>query len=64
MKAQIRQWLKAGVMDNGIFKATEEGTPQGGVISPLLANIALDGMIRLTEQKIPQKERYCSSQSH
>ncbi|MEY3327325.1 MAG: hypothetical protein RLZZ115_206 [Cyanobacteriota bacterium] len=43
MKAQIRQWLKAGVMDNGIFNATEAGTPQGGVISPLLANIALDG---------------------
>ncbi len=56
IKAQIRQWLKAGVMDNCIFEATEAGTPQGGVISPLLANIALDGMIRLIEQKFPKKK--------
>nr|CUM60202.1 protein of unknown function [Planktothrix agardhii] len=58
IKAQIRQWLKAGVMDNGIFEATEAGTPQGGVISPLLANIALDGMIRLIDNKFPKKKGY------
>ncbi|MGW2410550.1 group II intron reverse transcriptase/maturase [Streptomyces sp. NPDC001739] len=40
----IRQWLKAGVVDDGRFTRTEEGTPQGGVISPLLLNIALHGM--------------------
>lgn len=40
----IRQWLKAGYVDNGVFHETEAGTPQGGVISPLLANIALHGM--------------------
>lgn len=40
----IKQWLKAGVMDDGVFQETEAGTPQGGVISPLLANIALHGM--------------------
>jgi RNA-directed DNA polymerase len=40
----IRQWLKAGVMEDGAFHATESGTPQGGVISPLLLNIALHGM--------------------
>ncbi len=45
-KPLIKQWLKAGVMDNGIFQETNNGTPQGGVISPLLANIALDGMIK------------------
>lgn len=44
MHRQIKAWLKAGVMDNGIFEDTEKGTPQGGVISPLLANIALHGM--------------------
>jgi len=40
----IRQWLKAGIMEDGGFHATEMGTPQGGVISPLLLNIALHGM--------------------
>ncbi|NEO93697.1 MAG: group II intron reverse transcriptase/maturase [Moorea sp. SIO3G5] len=40
----IKQWLKAGYVEAEIFKATESGTPQGGIISPLLANIALDGM--------------------
>ncbi|WP_206433935.1 reverse transcriptase N-terminal domain-containing protein, partial [Streptomyces sp. ADI98-10] len=40
----VWQWLKAGVVDNGRFTRTDEGTPQGGVISPLLLNIALYGM--------------------
>ncbi|WP_013322552.1 group II intron reverse transcriptase/maturase [Gloeothece verrucosa] len=44
MRRQIRAWLKAGVMDEGKLFPTEEGTPQGGVVSPLLANIALHGM--------------------
>jgi len=40
----IKQWLKSGVFDNKQFSNTVEGTPQVGVISPLLANIALHGM--------------------
>jgi RNA-directed DNA polymerase len=40
----IRAWLKAGVMDQGQFSPTLEGTPQGGVISPVLLNVALHGM--------------------
>jgi RNA-directed DNA polymerase len=40
----IRQWLKAGYIFNNEFNATKMGTPQGGTISPLLANIALDQM--------------------
>ncbi|WP_435279973.1 group II intron reverse transcriptase/maturase [Streptomyces sp. 1222.5] len=40
----VREWLKAGVMGGGRFTPTEEGTPQGGVISPLLLNVALHGM--------------------
>jgi len=38
----VERFLKSGVMDNGVFKPTTIGTPQGGVISPLLANIALN----------------------
>ena len=43
-KDLIKQWLKAGYIEQEEFHATEQGTPQGGVISPLLANIALHGM--------------------
>lgn len=43
-REQVREWLKAGVVDKGRYSLTEEGTPQGGVISPLLLNIALQGM--------------------
>ncbi len=41
---QVRAWLRAGVMDGKQLFPTSEGAPQGGVISPLLANIALHGM--------------------
>ncbi len=44
LRKQIRAWLKAGVMDGKELFPTSKGTPQGGVISPLLANIALHGM--------------------
>jgi RNA-directed DNA polymerase len=44
MRRVIQAWLKAGVIDQGIFEATSRGTPQGGVASPLLMNIALHGM--------------------
>ena len=52
----IKQWLKSGVFDNNQFLESVEGTPHGGVISPLLANIALHGMEeRLMEfaEKLP-----------
>jgi len=44
MRHTIKGWLKAGVVDKWVFTPTKAGTPQGGVISPLLANIALHGM--------------------
>ena len=40
----IRAYLNAGVMENGVCQKTEEGTPQGGPLSPLLANILLDDL--------------------
>lgn len=40
----VKQWLKAGYVERGTLHPTDAGTPQGGVISPLLANIALHGM--------------------
>ena len=44
VRQQIKSWLKSGVIDQKVFTAISEGTPQGGVISPLLANVALHGM--------------------
>ena len=44
VRQQIKAWLKSGVIDQKVFTAISEGTPQGGVISPLLANIALHGI--------------------
>jgi RNA-directed DNA polymerase len=45
----IRRWLKAGSVELQTYKPSEAGTPQGGIISPLLMNVALDGMERLFE---------------
>lgn len=49
---QIRAWLKAGIVDGGSLFPTKEGTPQGGVISPLLANIALHGLETIVREYI------------
>jgi RNA-directed DNA polymerase len=40
----LRRWLEAGYLEEGVLQATEAGTPQGGIISPVLANWALDGL--------------------
>jgi RNA-directed DNA polymerase len=40
----ITGWLKAGVVEDGVFTPTGEGTPQGGVVSPLMMNVALHGL--------------------
>jgi group II intron reverse transcriptase/maturase len=52
----IRRYLQAGVMLNGVVVATEEGTPQGGPLSPLLGNIMLDDLDKLLEQR---GHRFC-----
>lgn len=56
IRRQLRAWLKAGVMDDFKYFETTEGTPQGGVISPLLANIALHGMENRIAQAYPTKK--------
>jgi RNA-directed DNA polymerase len=54
MRRAIRAWLKAGTMDGGQLFPTAAGTPQGGVISPLLANIALHGFATAIEDAFRQ----------
>lgn len=54
LRRQIRAWLKAGVVDGNKLFPTIEGTPQGGVISPLLANVALHGMEELVRGLAPK----------
>jgi len=43
-KGILRKWLQAGFLDRGVLFPTEAGTPQGGIASPVLANLALDGL--------------------
>ncbi|HJS95613.1 MAG TPA: group II intron reverse transcriptase/maturase [Solirubrobacteraceae bacterium] len=49
----VRQWLEAGVMEDGVFRETVAGTPQGGVISPLLSNIYLHAFDRAFMRRGP-----------
>ncbi|MUV38538.1 RNA-directed DNA polymerase [Lentibacillus sp. JNUCC-1] len=53
----IAKWLKAGFVDNNVFHESEDGTPQGGIISPLLANIALHGLENLFNIKYRKVKR-------
>lgn len=53
----LRKWLKAGYVEKGALHPTEEGTPQGGVISPVLANMALDGLEALLRQQLRHSQR-------
>ena len=54
----IRAYLEAGVMVNGVVQASEEGTPQGGPLSPLLANIMLDDLDKELEKRGHRFVRY------
>ncbi len=54
-KQKLQQWLKSGVIDRGQLQRTEKGTPQGGIISPTLANITLDGLERSLTQYLKRE---------
>jgi RNA-directed DNA polymerase len=53
-KEVLRKWLQAGYMEKQVFHPTEEGTPQGGIASPVLANLALDGLERRLKEQFPK----------
>jgi RNA-directed DNA polymerase len=58
----LRQWLQAGFLEKDVFVATTEGTPQGGICSPALANRTLDGLEDLLRERFGgtrrQRERH------
>src|SRR5438128_3419035 len=53
-KSILRKWLKTGVIDKRVLKPTEEGTPQGGISSPVRANLALDGLEAKLRENYPK----------
>jgi RNA-directed DNA polymerase len=61
-RAILQKWLKAGYMEKDVFHETTEGTPQGGIISPTIANCALDGLERVLKGKYPTGTRLKSLQ--
>jgi RNA-directed DNA polymerase len=53
----LRKWLEAGYLENATFHQTLAGTPQGGVISPVIANLALDGLEKAAREAAPRVGR-------
>jgi RNA-directed DNA polymerase len=53
----LHKWLKAGYIEKNVLQPTEEGTPQGGIASPVMANLTLDGLEKLIREKYPRGKR-------
>ena len=53
-KAILRKWLESGFLEKQVFHNTTAGTPQGGIISPVLANLALDGLESVLRAEFPR----------
>jgi len=56
-KAILKKWLKAGFIEKRTYYPTDEGTPQGGIISPVLANMALNGLERELRKQFPKNRK-------
>jgi RNA-directed DNA polymerase len=56
-KVILQKWLKAGYVYQGELFPTEAGVPQGGIISPVVANMALDGLEAMLRTKFPAAKR-------
>ncbi|WP_047049184.1 group II intron reverse transcriptase/maturase [Vibrio mexicanus] len=54
-KVILKRWLQSGYLEKGSFNPTDAGTPQGGIISPVLANIALDGLEKVLESHFGER---------
>jgi len=55
-RVMLKKWLKCGFIFNKILNPTEEGTPQGGIISPTLANMTLDGIQKLLQERFKKRK--------
>ncbi len=56
-KTVLHKWLKAGYMENGIHYPTRKGVPQGGIISPTISNMVLDGLEEAVRSAVPRRRR-------
>jgi len=56
-KVVLRKWLTAGYVEDGIMYPSRKGTPQGGIISPTLSNMTLDGLEEVVRRAVPRRNR-------